>query len=103
MRRIARRICARVHFAVSTKAYNVAICFHPTRLDNSTVTATPVPTSDQWLLDYTGIVSKFSLRTADEPEDDLCYIVPGERDTITECEFNPETQTFVIIHGWTVR
>ncbi|XP_059923439.1 lipoprotein lipase [Gadus macrocephalus] len=70
--------------------------------DNSTVTATPVPTSDQWLLDYTGIVSKFSLRTAEEPEDDLCYIVPGERDTITECEFNPETQTFVIIHGWTV-
>ncbi|CAL8308089.1 unnamed protein product [Lota lota] len=67
--------------------------------DNSTVTPTPVPT---WMLDYTGIVSKFSLRTAEEPDDDLCYIVPGEPETIKECEFNPETQTFVIIHGWTV-
>ncbi|KAG7283701.1 hypothetical protein CRUP_020474 [Coryphaenoides rupestris] len=65
--------------------------------DSSTVPTT----STEWITDYTGIVSKFSLRTAEEPDDDLCYIVPGEPETIRECEFNPETQTFVIIHGWT--
>ncbi|KAJ3599127.1 hypothetical protein NHX12_033090 [Muraenolepis orangiensis] len=71
--------------------------------DNTTVTATPVSTtSGEWITDYTGIVSKFSLRTAEEPDEDLCYLVPGEPDTIKECEFNPETQTFVVIHGWTV-
>lgn len=44
----------------------------------------------------------FSLRTAEVPDDDLCYIVPGRPETISECGFNPETQTFVVIHGWTV-
>jgi lipoprotein lipase len=59
--------------------------------------------STEWLEDLTDIVSKFSLRTAEVPDDDLCYIVPGQPLTIPECEFNPETQTFVVIHGWTVK
>uniref|UniRef100_A0A667YG18 Lipoprotein lipase n=1 Tax=Myripristis murdjan TaxID=586833 RepID=A0A667YG18_9TELE len=59
-------------------------------------------TTDDWITDYTDILSKFSLRTSDVPDDDLCYIVPGRPETIAECEFNPETQTFVVIHGWTV-
>ncbi|CAL8253673.1 unnamed protein product [Merluccius merluccius] len=73
--------------------------------DNSTVTTvTPVSptTTAEWITDYTGIVSKFSLRTADEPDDDLCYLVAGDPESIQDCGFNSSTQTFVIIHGWTV-
>ncbi|XP_034565930.1 lipoprotein lipase [Notolabrus celidotus] len=69
---------------------------------NSTVTVTPLPTTTEWISDYTGIVSKFSLRTADIPDEDMCYIVAGQPETIEECEFNNKTQTFVVIHGWTV-
>ncbi|XP_076009569.1 lipoprotein lipase [Genypterus blacodes] len=69
---------------------------------NSTGTTAPPNATAEWLTDLTGIVSKFSLRTAEVPDEDLCYIVPGEPESITECEFNPETRTFVIIHGWTV-
>uniref|UniRef100_A0A8C7P6Y9 Lipoprotein lipase n=1 Tax=Oncorhynchus mykiss TaxID=8022 RepID=A0A8C7P6Y9_ONCMY len=58
--------------------------------------------STEWLEDYTDIVSKFSLRTAEIPDDDLCYIVPGQPLTIPKCEFNPGYKTFVVIHGWTV-
>lgn len=65
-------------------------------------TATPLPTTTEWLTDYNDIVSKFSLRTADIPDDDMCYIEAGRPETIEECEFNSETQTFIIIHGWTV-
>lgn len=70
---------------------------------NTTVTATPLPTTAEWITDFTDIVSKFSLRTADVPDDDMCYIVTGRIETINECEFNSETQTFIVIHGWTVR
>ncbi|XP_057697707.1 lipoprotein lipase [Corythoichthys intestinalis] len=70
---------------------------------NSSVTPTSLPaTTAEWLTNYTDIVSKFSLRTADIPDDDMCYIVTGSPETIRECNFNAQTQTFVIIHGWTV-
>ncbi|XP_026160876.1 lipoprotein lipase [Mastacembelus armatus] len=69
---------------------------------NTTVTASPLPTTAEWITDYTDIVSKFSLRTADTPDDDMCYMVPGRTETIKDCEFNSETQTFIVIHGWTV-
>ncbi|KAM4739377.1 lipoprotein lipase [Anableps anableps] len=69
---------------------------------NSTVTDTPVPTTTEWMTDYTDIVSKFSLRTAELPDDDMCYMVAGRPETIKKCEFNAETQTFIVIHGWTV-
>uniref|UniRef100_A0A7N6FAE4 Lipase domain-containing protein n=1 Tax=Anabas testudineus TaxID=64144 RepID=A0A7N6FAE4_ANATE len=65
-------------------------------------TATPPPATTEWITDYTDIVSKFSLRSSDIPDDDMCYIVAGSPETIKECEFNSETQTFVVIHGWTV-
>lgn len=65
-------------------------------------TTVPLPTTTEWISDYNDIVSKFSLRSADIPEDDMCYLVAGSPETIAECEFNPETQTFVVIHGWTV-
>ena len=68
----------------------------------TTFTTTPPLTTTEWISNYTDIVSKFSLRTAQVPDDDLCYIVAGRPETITECSFNPETQTFIVIHGWTV-
>uniref|UniRef100_A0A8C6Q5U1 Lipoprotein lipase n=1 Tax=Nothobranchius furzeri TaxID=105023 RepID=A0A8C6Q5U1_NOTFU len=70
---------------------------------NTTATSAPLPTTTEWLTDFSDIVSKFSLRTAELPEDDICYLVPGRPETIKECEFNAETQTFIMIHGWTVQ
>lgn len=49
------------------------------------------------------IESRFSLRTSEEPDEDVCYLVIGKQDTISECGFNASSQTFVIIHGWSVR
>uniref|UniRef100_A0A1A7XJV8 Lipoprotein lipase n=1 Tax=Iconisemion striatum TaxID=60296 RepID=A0A1A7XJV8_9TELE len=69
---------------------------------NTTATSAPLPTTTEWLTDFSDIVSKFSLRTAELPDDDICYLVPGRPETIKECEFNEETQTFIVIHGWTV-
>ncbi|TRY57483.1 hypothetical protein DNTS_035511 [Danionella cerebrum] len=56
----------------------------------------------EWMTDLSDIESKFSFRTSEEPEDDLCYIVPGEPQSIKDCNFNQETKTFIVIHGWTV-
>lgn len=69
---------------------------------NTTVSTTPLPTTAEWITDFTDIVSKFSLRTADIPDDDMCYIFAGRPETIEECKFNASTQSFVVIHGWTV-
>uniref|UniRef100_A0A3Q2YHI0 Lipoprotein lipase a n=2 Tax=Hippocampus comes TaxID=109280 RepID=A0A3Q2YHI0_HIPCM len=79
-------------------------CSDPELTTNSVFASPPPPpvTTTEWLTDYTDIVSKFSLRSADIPDDDMCYIVAGRPDTIQECKFNAQTQTFVIIHGWTV-
>lgn len=56
----------------------------------------------EWMMDLTDIESKFSFRTSEEPEEDLCYIVPGQPETIKECNFNPDSKTFIVIHGWSV-
>ncbi|KAJ8374663.1 hypothetical protein SKAU_G00052430 [Synaphobranchus kaupii] len=69
---------------------------------STTTEETLFSNTTEWITDYSDIESKFSLRTAEIPDDDLCYIVPGQKNTISECEFNLETQTFVVIHGWTV-
>ncbi|XP_068174513.1 lipoprotein lipase [Antennarius striatus] len=69
---------------------------------NSSTTTNPLLNTTEWITDYTDIVSKFALRTAEVPDDDLCYIVAGRPDTIDECKFNLETQVFIVIHGWTV-
>lgn len=70
---------------------------------STSLPGTPLPTTADWISNFTDIVSKFSLRTAEIPDDDMCYIVPGRPETISKCHFNPDTQTFVVIHGWTVR
>ncbi|XP_053724416.1 lipoprotein lipase isoform X2 [Synchiropus splendidus] len=47
-------------------------------------------------------VARFSLRKPAHPDDDLCYIVPGEPESLTPCSFNSTSKTFLIIHGWTL-
>ncbi|XP_007662673.1 lipoprotein lipase [Ornithorhynchus anatinus] len=51
---------------------------------------------------FEDIESRFSLRTPEVPDDDTCYLVPGDRDSVAECHFNHTSKTFVVIHGWTV-
>ncbi|XP_043946653.1 lipoprotein lipase [Protopterus annectens] len=51
---------------------------------------------------FSEIQTKFSVRTLEEPEEDVCHLVPGQEDTITQCNFNSSSKTFVVIHGWTV-
>uniref|UniRef100_A0A4W5QHJ8 Lipoprotein lipase n=1 Tax=Hucho hucho TaxID=62062 RepID=A0A4W5QHJ8_9TELE len=62
----------------------------------------PPGNSTDWILDYTDIETKFSVRSVEEPEEDLCYLVPGKKDTVTQCGFNISLPTFAIIHGWSV-
>ncbi len=53
-------------------------------------------------MDYRDIQSKFSIRNPEFPDEDLCYLVPGQRDSISDCNFKNDSQTFLIIHGWSV-
>ncbi|XP_041695627.1 lipoprotein lipase [Coregonus clupeaformis] len=46
--------------------------------------------------------AKFSLRKPLMPEDDICYIIPGNPESLKECTFNSTSKTFLVIHGWTV-
>lgn len=79
------------------------LCTTPNPESSSFGTVPPAPSpTAEWLYDYADIESKFSFRTAEYPDDDMCYLVPGQPVTIKECEFNPEAQTFVVIHGWTI-
>lgn len=80
--------------------HTVSLCVVETV--NSTTTAAPLPTTTEWMTDYADILSKFSLRTADIPDEDMCYIQAGQPETIKDCQFNAEAQTFIVIHGWTV-
>ncbi|KAA0712172.1 Lipoprotein lipase [Triplophysa tibetana] len=45
---------------------------------------------------------KFSLRNPFQPDNDVCYIVRGNPVTLSSCEFNNTSKTFLVIHGWTV-
>ncbi|XP_037530601.1 lipoprotein lipase [Nematolebias whitei] len=47
-------------------------------------------------------IAKFSLRTPSHPDDDLCYIIPGNPDSLAACTFNSTSKTFLVIHGWTL-
>ncbi|KAM9137531.1 lipoprotein lipase [Pangshura tecta] len=70
--------------------------------ETATTQATVPRSTIETKRDFEGIESKFSLRTADEPDDDICYLVPGQEDTVARCNFNHTSKTFVVIHGWTV-
>ncbi|XP_073704231.1 lipoprotein lipase-like [Garra rufa] len=58
--------------------------------------------STQLSVDYSDIESKFSIRNPEFPDEDLCYLVPGQRDSLSDCNFKNDSQTFLIIHGWSV-
>uniref|UniRef100_A0AAY4D930 triacylglycerol lipase n=1 Tax=Denticeps clupeoides TaxID=299321 RepID=A0AAY4D930_9TELE len=45
---------------------------------------------------------KYSLRTAAEPDEDTCYILPGDPESLRKCTFKSASKTFLVIHGWTV-
>ncbi|MCI4390925.1 hypothetical protein PGIGA_G00128400 [Pangasianodon gigas] len=70
-------------------------------LSNSTETPSASNTA-HWRTDFGNIQSKFSLRNAEFPDEDLCYLVPGIRETISDCRFKLDAQTFLVIHGWSV-
>ncbi|XP_043576761.1 lipoprotein lipase-like [Chiloscyllium plagiosum] len=60
------------------------------------------PTGPQPEKDYSTVQTKFSLRTVLDPEEDSCYLIPGQLETISQCNFNQTARTFLVIHGWTV-
>ncbi|KAM4605734.1 lipoprotein lipase [Polymixia lowei] len=66
-------------------------------LSNTTEAAFP-----NWIGNYSDIETKFSVRSPEEPEEDLCYLVPGRPETSSECRFNTTAQTFAVIHGWAI-
>ncbi|KAL6468025.1 hypothetical protein MHYP_G00237020 [Metynnis hypsauchen] len=70
-------------------------------LSNSTQAPSSSNTTD-WIEDYSDIQSKFSLRHVEFPDEDMCYLVPGEIGTVLDCNFKPDAQTFLVIHGWSV-
>ncbi|XP_048845845.1 lipoprotein lipase-like [Brienomyrus brachyistius] len=81
------------------------VCFIKTcaSFSNTTeATSSSTGNTTSWIENFSDIESKFSLRTADTPDEDLCYIIPGQPDTIAGCNFKCDSQTFVVIHGWTV-
>ncbi|XP_056600060.1 lipoprotein lipase [Triplophysa dalaica] len=53
-------------------------------------------------VDYSHIESKFSIRNAEFPDEDLCSLIPGKRESLSDCHFKTDVQTFLIIHGWSV-
>nr|XP_023699905.1 lipoprotein lipase-like isoform X1 [Paramormyrops kingsleyae] len=48
------------------------------------------------------VSARFSLRKPSDPDDDVCYIVTGDPESLKECDFNTTSKTFLVIHGWTV-
>ncbi|XP_035276326.1 lipoprotein lipase-like isoform X1 [Anguilla anguilla] len=79
--------------------YFIEMC---ARFSTTATDETSFSNGTDWLRDYSDIQSKFSLRTCDGPDEDLCYLVPGHPHTAHECQFHAHAQTFMIIHGWTV-
>ncbi|XP_076847785.1 lipoprotein lipase [Brachyhypopomus gauderio] len=73
----------------------------PTTTETATFSNTTANSTDT-MGEFGDIESRFVLRTNFEPEDDLCFIVPGQPQTIKDCQFHPEAKTFIVIHGWTV-
>ncbi|XP_072525497.1 lipoprotein lipase [Salminus brasiliensis] len=70
-------------------------------LSNSTQ-APSASNTTHWIEDYGDIQSKFSLRNSEFPDEDLCFLVPGIRGTASDCNFKNDSQTFLVIHGWSV-
>ncbi|XP_043577526.1 lipoprotein lipase-like [Chiloscyllium plagiosum] len=52
--------------------------------------------------DLNSIKTKFSLRRAWKPNEDSCYIIPGQESSLSKCNFNSTSKTILIVHGWSV-
>ncbi|XP_048469836.1 lipoprotein lipase-like [Rhincodon typus] len=52
--------------------------------------------------DLNSIKTRFSLQRVWKPDENLCYIIPGQESSLSKCNFNSTTNTFLIIHGWSV-
>ncbi|XP_067872765.1 lipoprotein lipase-like [Heterodontus francisci] len=70
------------------------------RADNATESTPELQSND--IEDLNSIKTRFSLRHMSEPDEDVCYIIPGQVDSLRKCNFNATTKTFLIIHGWSV-
>ncbi|KAG9278658.1 lipoprotein lipase-like [Astyanax mexicanus] len=69
----------------------------------SNPTQTPADSNTtSWIEDYSDIQSKFSLRHTEFPDEDVCYLVAGDGQTVSDCGFKNDSQTFLVIHGWSV-
>ncbi|XP_061097315.1 lipoprotein lipase-like isoform X2 [Conger conger] len=68
----------------------------------NTTEETSFSNSTDRLSDYGDIETRFSVRSSEAPDGDLCYLVPGRPHTVSQCRFNAHAHTFIIIHGWTV-
>ncbi|XP_066507968.1 lipoprotein lipase-like [Hoplias malabaricus] len=55
-----------------------------------------------WIEDYSNIDTKFSVRHPEFPDEDLCYLIPGIKTTLSDCNFKIDGPTFLVIHGWSV-
>ncbi|XP_071376674.1 lipoprotein lipase [Centroberyx affinis] len=87
--------------AITCLLIGIAIIKSCEPLSNTTEASSPSNTTD-WIADYSDIETKFSVRSAEEPEEDLCLLVPGRHETVSQCGFNTTQKTFALIHGWAV-
>ncbi|KAL2089813.1 hypothetical protein ACEWY4_014501 [Coilia grayii] len=60
------------------------------------------PLTDLFTVKDAGPQVRFSLRKPNEPDDDTCYLVPGKPESLSDCTFNSNGKTFLVIHGWTL-
>ncbi|XP_078411705.1 lipoprotein lipase-like isoform X2 [Cetorhinus maximus] len=82
--------------------YFVWICIFLSPLTRVSANHPPSHTGPQTEKNFRSVQTKFSLRTALDPEGDSCYLIPGQLETIRQCNFNQTARTFLVIHGWTV-
>ncbi|XP_010889273.1 lipoprotein lipase [Esox lucius] len=85
-----------------TILFIIVICIVKSTCEIYITETSAISNSTDWIGDYTDIKTKFSVRSAEEPEEDLCYLVPGIKDSVAHCGFNKSRPTFAIIHGWSV-
>ncbi|XP_043946652.1 lipoprotein lipase-like isoform X2 [Protopterus annectens] len=90
-----------VLLALSLSFFNLHVTAN-TENDLDDIDFTGETKQDTDLEDSNFVHTRFSLRTQLDPEEDMCYIVPGHVESLHKCNFNVTTKTFLVIHGWTV-
>ncbi|XP_015249894.1 PREDICTED: lipoprotein lipase-like isoform X2 [Cyprinodon variegatus] len=72
-----------------------SLCFLLVNVDAQKITSLEEDLTDS-------AFAKFSLRNPSHPGDDLCYIIPGQPETLAACNYSSTSKTFLVIHGWTL-